>query len=310
MLDTQVYSNTGGQNSDSSLLPGGFDMNQFGEASEGKMTEKKSVAEILTCGHGSPYIAQISIANSAKLYKSMLDGLEYRGAAFFQCFTTCQPEHGVGDDVAALQAKRIRDCRGMPEFVFRSDLGEVYTDALDLKGNPDVSRDWWTTKFTGTKETYRYTPAHWATTEARFRRHLKPIKPEEASSMLGLETMLVRLTQADVVRRVHTDPSHRAFVPDFGVFIEADMGDGKRQFFSISRQMVLFCVERRKAWRMLQSRAGVVNPDCLAQQALLTRVDSGEIDLETFRAETWSLFTEELERIEDERSGKPLAGAV
>ena len=30
---------------------------------------------------------------------------------------------------------------------------------------------------------------------------------------------------------------------------------------TVSRQMVLFAVERRKAWRMLQSKAGVVNKD-------------------------------------------------
>ena len=294
MLDTQVYSNTGGQNSDSSLSPGGFDMNQFGPASEGKMTEKKSVAEILTCGHGSPFVAQVSIANAAKLYKSILDGLEYRGTAFYQCFTTCQPEHGVGDDMAAFQAKRIRDCRGMPEFVFRSDAGEVYADALDLKGNPDVDQDWWTTKYTGSKEAYRFTPAHWATTEARFRRHFKPVKDGDEASMIPLEAMLVRLTQTDVVRRLHTDPARRSFVPDFGVFIEADRGDGKRSRLSLSRQMVLFCVERRKAWRLLQSRAGVVNHECLAQQSLLRRVDSGEIDLETFRNETWALYEQEL----------------
>ena len=35
MLDTQVYSNTGGQNSDSSTMLGGYDMNQFGVASQG-----------------------------------------------------------------------------------------------------------------------------------------------------------------------------------------------------------------------------------------------------------------------------------
>jgi len=34
MLDTQVYSNTGGQNSDSSTMLGGYDMNQFGVASK------------------------------------------------------------------------------------------------------------------------------------------------------------------------------------------------------------------------------------------------------------------------------------
>ncbi|MCB9837986.1 MAG: 2-oxoacid:acceptor oxidoreductase family protein [Phycisphaeraceae bacterium] len=296
MLDTQVYSNTGGQNSDSSLSPGGFDMNQFGPASEGKMTEKKSVAEILTCGHGSPFVAQVSVANAAKLYKAMLDGLEYRGTAFFQCFTTCQPEHGVADDMAVVQAKRIRDCRGMPEFVFHSDAGEVFADALDIKGNPDPEHDWWTTSYSGSKDPYRYTPAHWATTEARFRRHLKAIEPEAAASMIPLETILVRVTQADIVRRSHTNPDHRAFVPDFGAFIEADMGGGVRKLFSLSRQMVLFCVERRKAWRLLQSRAGVVNHECRAQQALLARVDAGEIDKAMFLKDTWQLFEQELKQ--------------
>ena len=95
MLDTQVYSNTGGQNSDSSTMLGGYDMNQFGVASQGKLIEKKNVAEAFTSGHGSPFVAQVSMANAAKLYKAMLDGLEYRGTAFFQAYTTCQPEHGV-----------------------------------------------------------------------------------------------------------------------------------------------------------------------------------------------------------------------
>ena len=125
MLDTQVYSNTGGQNSDSSTMLGGYDMNQFGVASQGKLIEKKNVSEILTGGHGSPFVAQVSIANAAKLYKAMLDGLEYRGTAFYQCYTTCQPEHGVGDNMSADQAKMVRDARGMPEFVFNPRRGET-----------------------------------------------------------------------------------------------------------------------------------------------------------------------------------------
>ena len=100
MLDTQVYSNTGGQNSDSTPMLGGNDMNVFGGASQGKNTEKKTVAETFLAGHGSPFIAQVSIANAPKLYRAILDGLEYRGTAFLQCFTTCQPEHGVPDDMA------------------------------------------------------------------------------------------------------------------------------------------------------------------------------------------------------------------
>ena len=134
MLDTQVYSNTGGQNSDSTPMLGGGDMNAFGAASQGKCVEKKTVAETFLAGHGSPFVAQVSIANAPKLFRAILDALDYRGTAFLQCFTTCQPEHGVGDDMALDQAQRVRDSRGAPEFVFNPQMGETYREALDLKG--------------------------------------------------------------------------------------------------------------------------------------------------------------------------------
>lgn len=37
----------------------------------------------------------------------------------------------------------------------------------------------------------------------------------------------------------------------------------------------LFAVERRKAWRMLQSKAGVANKDYQAQKSLLAKFDKG-----------------------------------
>src|SRR5688572_135138 len=201
MLDTQVYSNTGGQNSDSSTMLGGYDMNQFGTASQGKLIEKKNVAEAFTSGHGSPFIAQVSMANAAKLYKAMLDGMEYRGTAFFQCYTTCQPEHGVPDNMSADQAKLVRDSRGMPEFVYNPRNGETSQEAFDLKGNPSANRDWWRTKFKASGEEYNFTVAHWALTEGRFRKHLKAIKEEEARELILLDDMLVFINQDDVVQR-------------------------------------------------------------------------------------------------------------
>ena len=205
MLDTQVYSNTGGQNSDSTPMLGGNDMNVFGTATQGKNVEKKTVAETFLAGHGSPFVAQVSIANAPKLYRAILDGLEYRGTAFLQCFTTCQPEHGVADDMALDQAQRVRDSRGAPEFVFNPRLGETYQEALDLKGNPSIDLDWYETKFKATNEPYRYTVAHWCATEARFRNHLKKIKQEDAAKLIPLENMLVRITQQDVVYRRYLD---------------------------------------------------------------------------------------------------------
>jgi pyruvate-ferredoxin/flavodoxin oxidoreductase len=298
MLDTQVYSNTGGQNSDSTPMLGGNDMNMFGTATQGKNVEKKTVAETFLAGHGSPFVAQVSIANAPKLYRAILDGLEYRGTAFFQCFTTCQPEHGVPDDMALTQAQRVRDSRGAPEFVFNPRLGESYQEVLDVKGNPSIDMDWYEAKFKATNEPYRYTVAHWCATEARFRNHLKKIKMEEAAKLIPLENMLVRITQQDVVYRRYLVKDHRSYVPDFGVYIKVQGANGI-EFRSISRQLVLFCVERRKAWRMLQSKAGVENREYKAQRAILADVDAGKITKEQLFA-----GAEELMKA---RLGKPVA---
>ena len=294
MLDTQVYSNTGGQNSDSTPMLGGNDMNVFGAATQGKSTEKKTVAETFLAGHGSPFVAQVSMANAPKLYRAILDGLEYRGTLFIQAFTTCQPEHGVADDMALFQAQRVRDSRGVPEFVFNPRLGETYSEALDLKGNPSIDLDWYETKDKVTGELRRYTVAHWCTTEARFRNHLKKIKPEGASALIPLDNMLVRITQQDVVYRHYLNPAHRAFIPDFGTTITVHDEAGKATAYALSRQLVMFCVERRKAWRMLQSKAGIVNKEYTAQRALLAEVDSGKLPLDDFLTRAHELLKERL----------------
>jgi pyruvate-ferredoxin/flavodoxin oxidoreductase len=293
MLDTQVYSNTGGQNSDSTPMLGGNDMNVFGTATQGKNTEKKTVAETFLAGHGSPFVAQVSMANAPKLYRAILDGLEYRGTMFLQCFTTCQPEHGVPDDMALHQAQRVRDSRGAPEFVFDLRKGESYQEALDIKGNPSIDLDWYETKLKSTGETMKYTVAHWCTTEARFRNHLKKIKPEAAEKLIPLDNMLVRITQQDVVYRRYLNPSHRAFIPDFGVYIKYEE-NGKVEYRALSRQLVMFCVERRKAWRLLQSKAGIVNKEYAAQKAILADVESGKLPLDELFARGHELVQEKL----------------
>ena len=293
MLDTQVYSNTGGQNSDSTPMLGGGDMNVYGAATQGKNTEKKTVAETFLGGHGSPFVAQVSMANAPKLYRAILDGLEYRGTMFLQAFTTCQPEHGVADDMALFQAQRVRDSRGVPEFVFNPRLGETYQEALDVKGNPSIDLDWYETKDKATGETTRYTVAHWCTTEARFRNHLKKVKPDAATKLLPLDNMLVRITQQDVVYRRYLTPGHRAFIPDFGVYITVE-NEGNITNYALSRQLVMFCVERRKAWRMLQSKAGIVNREYQAQKAILAEVDAGTLPLADLFAHGHDLLKERL----------------
>ena len=307
MLDTQVYSNTGGQNSDSTPMLGGNDMNVFGAATQGKNVEKKTVAETFLAGHGSPFVAQVSIANAPKLYRAILDGVEYRGTAFLQCFTTCQPEHGVADDLALTQAQRVRDSRGAPEFVFNPRLGETYQEALDLKGNPSIDMDWFETRFKSTNTPYRYTVAHWCATEARFRNHLKKVKKDDLAKLIPLENMLVRITQQDVVYRRYLVSTHRSYVPDFGVYITIQGSNGDVEYRSLSRQLVLFCVERRKAWRLLQSKAGIENREYKAQRALLADVDAGKISMEDFFTHADRMLKERLPAAAAHKPAAPAA---
>ena len=100
----------------------------------------------------------------------------------------------------------------MPEFVFNPRLGEAYQEALDVKGNPSIDLDWYKTKSKTTGEIQRYTVAHWCTTEARFRNHLRKIKPEAAAKLVHIDNMLVRINQQDIVYRRYLSP---ATVPSF-----------------------------------------------------------------------------------------------
>jgi pyruvate-ferredoxin/flavodoxin oxidoreductase len=181
----------------------------------------------------------------------------------------------------------------MPEFVFNPRRGETAQESFDLKGNPSIDRDWWTTKYASTGEEYSFGVAHWAITEARFRKHVKSVAEADAAKLMPFDDMLLLLTQDDVVHRRVFDGAHRSFVPNFGCFIKAEER-GKMRFYAVSRQMVLFAVERRKAWRMLQSKAGIVNRDYTAQKALLAKIDKGEIPLADAKARIRELFNAEL----------------
>ena len=161
--------------------------------------------------------------------------------------------------------------------------------------------DWYEAKFKTANEPYKFTVAHWCATEARFRNHLKKVRMEDAAKLIPLENMLVRITQQDVVYRRYLRKDHRSYVPDFGVYIKVPGASGEPEFRSISRQLVLFCVERRKAWRMLQSKAGIVNKEYQAQKAILADVDAGKITKEQLFAGA--------EVMMKQRLGKPAAHA-
>ncbi len=88
-------------------------------------------------------------------------------------------------------------------------------------------------------------------------------------------------------------PEHRSFIPDFGVYIQSTR-TARRSTYALSRQLVMFCVERRKAWRMLQSKAGVVNREYQAQKAILADLEAGKIAKDEFFAHAHEIMAERL----------------
>jgi len=298
MLDTQVYSNTGGQNSDSSLMPGGYDMNQYGKHHEGKLTERKEVAQIFTSGHGSPFVACVSMGNIAKFYRALIDGLLYRGTCFIQSFTTCQPEHGVADNMSATQALRVRDARGVIEFIYDPAKGELNSETFDVTSNPRSARDWQTKK-DGAGNLFDYNIPQWAATEGRFKKHFIKLAPAE--EIISLEEAILRLNQNDITYRHFLLKNHRAYLPTKGIYVDVVLPDGKKNRFGVSRQMALFTVERRKNWRRMQSTNNIKNIDYLAQSKMLRDFDAGEIDHKSFFQDTRKIFEDYLLAIHNDQ---------
>jgi len=142
VLDTQVYSNTGGQASTSSYTGQNTKMSVHGKVVGGKQERRKEIAQIAMM-HPRTYVAQTTCAHANHFYRAVLGALEFDGPALVCCFTTCQPEHGVADNMASHQARLAVDTRAFPLLIYDPRKGETIKKRLSLQGNPAMKEDWW-----------------------------------------------------------------------------------------------------------------------------------------------------------------------
>jgi len=148
VLDTQVYSNTGGQASTSTFTGQNAKMSVHGKKYAGKQERRKEIAQIAMM-HPRTYVAQTTCAHTNHFYKAVLGALEFDGPAVVCCYTTCQPEHGVADNMAADQARLAVDTRAFPLLQYDPRKGDTIRKRLSLQGNPAMKEDWWTNPKTG-----------------------------------------------------------------------------------------------------------------------------------------------------------------
>jgi pyruvate ferredoxin oxidoreductase beta subunit len=182
ILDTQVYSNTGGQQSTSSYTGQESKMGAHGSARPGKSEKRKEIAQIALM-HPNTYVAQTIGPLTNHFYKVVERALDYKGPAVINVYTTCQPEHGVADDMAATQARNAMKSRAFPLMIYDPEAGATLAQRISLEGNPAPNRDWVIEK-DADGNNVQYDFLSWAKTEGRFRKHFDKASNPTTESIL------------------------------------------------------------------------------------------------------------------------------
>ena len=249
VVDTQVYSNTGGQACTSGFIGQISDMAQYGKVWKGKGEPRKEIG-LIAMAHRNTYVMQATLANTSQMIEGFIDGLMTKRPALFNLYTTCQPEHGVGDDLGALQAKLAVESRAYPIFKYNPDLGIKVQEALDLSGNPAIDQVWPTYDLKyleyGQERTMSLpmTFADFALTEARFRKHFRKVPRSAWNDNMML---LVDFLELEESEREGKFP-----------YIWVVDRDQKLNRVLVAKPIVDSCEERRDFWLMLRDLAGVV----------------------------------------------------
>ena len=249
VLDTQVYSNTGGQACTSGFISQVSDMAPYGNAWKGKEETRKEMS-IIAMAHRTSYVLQSSMSNVTHLLEGYIEGLNSRRPAIFNVYAVCQPEHGVADDASERQSKLAVESRAYPLFKYDPDAGDTFEECTTLEGNPAMDADWpsYTLQYTdehGKEQsmTLPMTFADFAITEARFRKHLKKVPQDKWD-----ETML------PVHEYLDLDDDDRE---DHTPFVWAADPKGRLTRVQVSEELVNSAKERRTFWRQLKSLTGV-----------------------------------------------------
>ncbi|MBN2376491.1 MAG: pyruvate:ferredoxin (flavodoxin) oxidoreductase [Sedimentisphaerales bacterium] len=104
VLDTEVYSNTGGQSS--KATPTGS-VAKF--AASGKKTKKKDMG-LMAMTYGYVYVASVAMgSNKAQLIKALLEAESYPGPSLILAYSPCI-NHGINMGKSQLEEKRAVDC--------------------------------------------------------------------------------------------------------------------------------------------------------------------------------------------------------
>ena len=263
VLNTGVYSNTGGQASTSSFTAQDADLARFGAAHEGK-TETRKELGLIASFHPNVFVCATSPSLQNHFLKNTMEFLTYTDApAVMDVYTPCQGEHGIPDEAANRSGRLAVESRMNPVFVHDPRRGDTLHDWFSLEGNPDPGQLWVNTTIeyldeTGTVQLLDtlLTPAHFALGEGRFRKQFAPLPAGDEAAAVPIDAY-VQMPRA----------ARQAQVP----FIYSTDADRHLIKIAVSASMVALVEERRRNWQLLQYLSG-------QHLSSLTSLHQGDID--------------------------------
>jgi len=249
ILDTQVYSNTGGQACTSGFIGQVSDMAAYGGAGHGKEETRKEIA-MIAMAHRGAFVAQTSQALPSHLIGSVLRALQSRRPAVVNIYTPCPVEHGLADDRAPEAARLALESRAFPFLVYDPDAGESFAECLDLTGNPSLDEAWpvydveYLDHEGGTQRLeVPMTVADWAATEGRFSKHFGPLPDDTVEGELMPFHEYVAASRAERAGRTP--------------FIHAIDNGRRLQRLQVSEEVVDLATDRLLLWSQLREMAGL-----------------------------------------------------
>ncbi len=246
VLNTGSYSNTGGQTSTASFTAQDSDLSRHGRAHQGKEETRKELG-LIAAFHPRVLVMQTTPGLMGHFLRCVTKMLRTEiSPALLDVYTPCQAEHGIADAAASRQSRLAVESRMNPVFIHDPENGASLAERFSLEGNPDPSEDWTSTTLEYVDEQgnaqlkeITLTPADFAATEGRFRKHFRVLAEEEG--VMPVEQFL-KLT-----------PEERTKA---GPFIWST--DDKRRLIklSVGPSIISLTEERLRYWRTLRFLSG------------------------------------------------------
>ncbi|MGE0351946.1 MAG: 2-oxoacid:acceptor oxidoreductase family protein [Gemmatimonadales bacterium] len=257
VLDTQVYSNTGGQACTSGYTGQVSDMAWYGKEIHGKTEVRKELA-LIALAHRGVFVHQSSQASASHLMGGVLRALHVRRPAVINLYTPCPVEHGLPDDWAQHASRFALESRAFPFLTYDPDAGAGWAECLSLDGNPSIEDAWptYTLEYLddqGASQTMELpvTTADWAATEGRFRKHFSKIAADTDEDLVLFHEYL------DLPRH-----EREGRTP----FIYMLSREKRLERWKVSTEIARLADERQLFWLQLRELAGVQVSDVVRER--------------------------------------------